>query len=301
MALIIFITYIVSFIVGIFCIFLTPQGILFQSKIFQSLRLNILYFQSIRISTEINALQIFLILHLIFAISFLSCFFSYRRYPIFDLIWNGNFKHIKENFLILMPAISSSLFIMTLILHSIFERVGIEVGGPSYEDPLFALISLSYATISEEIGFRLIPILIPIGIYVFFKSKAKPSHFILAILKPRMIYSKDGTLNILQFSLIFISALQFSYAHIAFEVWNIGKIPSSFIAGIVIGFCAVRYGFDAAILIHWYFNYYWYVMLLPKKLGYDLELFNFSFALALYTVIILAIYFISLANQKLLG
>ncbi|MEM1738523.1 MAG: CPBP family glutamic-type intramembrane protease [Candidatus Methanomethylicaceae archaeon] len=291
LALIIIITYAISFIIVIYCIIFSPQGLYFQSKIFHSLRLNILYFQFIRIPIEFNAGQLLSILHIIFIISFLTSYFSYKKYSIINLIKEGDVNYIKKNFLILMPAISSFIFIITLIMHTLFERVGIGVGGPSYEDPLITLLSLSYAIVSEEIGFRLIPILIPSGIYIIIKLKFRK--IFLAIFKPEMVYSKDRILRIIQISLIFISAFLFSYAHIAFNIWDIGKIPSSFIAGIVIGLCAVKYGFDAAILIHWYFNYYWYALLLPSRLGLNFDfLFNFSFSLTFYIVLVVALIFI---------
>ncbi|MBC7120307.1 MAG: hypothetical protein H5T33_01810 [Candidatus Methanosuratus sp.] len=36
-----------------------------------------------------------------------------------------------------------------------------------------------------------------------------------------------------------------------------GKFLTAFLAGLMLGFSALNYGFESAILIHWFYNAYW--------------------------------------------
>ena len=57
--------------------------------------------------------------------------------------------------------------------------------------------------------------------------------------------------------IVFISGLLFGLAHIAFGAgWEIGKVTTSSIVGIILGFIYVNYGFPGAVLLHWSFNYF---------------------------------------------
>ncbi|MCC6013516.1 MAG: CPBP family intramembrane metalloprotease [Candidatus Verstraetearchaeota archaeon] len=269
-----FITYIISFILII-------NFINFNiSKSISTIKLNLLYFYSIKIPIEINLWQLLIIIYVIFIICFLISYFSYEKYPIIKLIKEGILS--ERNFLINMPLFSSFTFIIILLIHKFEETIGVGIGGPVYTDPLISLLSLSYAVISEEIGFRLIPILIPIGIYLLLKRYT--NNFIIAIFKPGFYNVKDKWLNIIKIFLIILSSFIFSYAHLISNIWEIGKFPSTFFAGIIIGYCAVKYGFDAAILMHWYFNYYWFVI--ENSIFYE-----FSFILTIYTALFSIIYF----------
>jgi hypothetical protein len=49
----------------------------------------------------------------------------------------------------------------------------------------------------------------------------------------------------------------FGYAHIAFGAgWEIGKVTTSSLAGIILGLIYFFYGFPGAVLLHWSFNYF---------------------------------------------
>ncbi|MGQ9759016.1 MAG: hypothetical protein ACUVQ5_00355 [Candidatus Methanomethylicaceae archaeon] len=197
------------------------------------------------------------------------------------MLIKGDGNAITMNFLVLMPALSSATLLVTTALNTISERVGVEVGQPSFPNPFSEILSLSHAVLSEEVGFRLVPILIPIAAYLFFKtnyalmktSRTRRLYLILvAVFKPesylkRFNMPKDKSLIWLQFFLITLSSIMFAYAHVLFGSWSVGKIPSSFIAGFIIGYSSVKYGFDSAILIHWFFNCYWSALALPLKLG----------------------------------
>jgi hypothetical protein len=54
-----------------------------------------------------------------------------------------------------------------------------------------------------------------------------------------------------------LSSVVFGYAHITTgSTWEVGKVTTAAIAGFVMGLAFLTYGAHAAILIHWFFNYY---------------------------------------------
>ncbi len=272
LALLMLSTYVLAFVFALSSFF-GPEGVEFAAQSYKTIRLNLFYFGSLSVPIEARTWQIFLALNVLFALSFLSAFFTHERYffAIKRLLFKGDEDALRKNFLVLMPAISSALLLVTTALNLIEEHAGVEVGGPSFNDPFSEIFTLSYSVLSEEVGFRLVPILVPLAAYLLFRSsnllagmpkRAKLILILVAVFKPESYQKKtdfqlDKAYRTLSILLIIISSVMFSYAHVLFGIWNWGKIPSTFVAGLVIGYCAVKYGFDSAILLHWFFNYYW--------------------------------------------
>ncbi len=51
----------------------------------------------------------------------------------------------------------------------------------------------------------------------------------------------------------------FGLAHVLSSIgWEMGKITSVFVQGFFFAVTYVAYGFEAPILLHWFFNYYFY-------------------------------------------
>jgi hypothetical protein len=62
----------------------------------------------------------------------------------------------------------------------------------------------------------------------------------------------------LEYATILVSSLIFGLAHFLLGAgWEVGKISTAFLAGIVFAFAYVEYGFHISILLHWFFNCYW--------------------------------------------
>ncbi|MFM7796872.1 MAG: CPBP family intramembrane glutamic endopeptidase, partial [Candidatus Nitrosotenuis sp.] len=103
----------------------------------------------------------------------------------------------------------------------------------------------------EEIGFRIILLGIPIflaysnrsSVKLFFKSLWNP-HNNLSITN-----SKKAVI------LIVIVGILFGLAHVISDQWSNGKFTQAAMSGIIIGWVYYRYGFVAAVLIHWATNY----------------------------------------------
>ncbi len=53
------------------------------------------------------------------------------------------------------------------------------------------------------------------------------------------------------------SGLFFGAAHLFYgSTWEIGKVPSASIAGILLGLIYFKQGFPAAVMLHWAFNFF---------------------------------------------
>jgi hypothetical protein len=66
-------------------------------------------------------------------------------------------------------------------------------------------------------------------------------------------------ISLLEWVVIVATSGIFGLAHVLSPVgWEIGKITSTFVQGLFFAVTYVAYGFEAPILLHWYFNYYFY-------------------------------------------
>jgi len=319
LALIVMVTYGLALLV-VLSMFFSPEGGTFADQTYSIIRVNLLYFCTASVRFEVKVWQIFLMLNIIFCLSFISAFFSNERCPsaIKKMLVNGDMEAFQSNFLLFMPGLSSAILLVTTVINILGERAGVSVGGPSFTDPFSEIFILSYAAVSEEIGFRLVPILIPIAAYMLYRSKNNLKEFtgitkifmpILAILKPELYQRNIGLdstkiLGYLKFSLILLSSLMFSYAHVFSGSWGWGKFPSTFIAGVVIGACSVKYGFDSAVLLHWFFNYYWSAFSWMDSLGGPLSLiYEFVYIITVYLgmfLILFVVFNLLAKNQDVL-
>jgi len=66
-------------------------------------------------------------------------------------------------------------------------------------------------------------------------------------------------ISIAEWIMVLATSLIFGLAHLLSGIgWDVGKVTSTFMVGFVWGLAYLAYGFQAPILLHWYFNYYFY-------------------------------------------
>jgi CAAX prenyl protease-like protein len=191
----------------------------------------------------------------------------------------------SSNWLVAMPLISSGLIIVVLIVTFVLNRVGVPPG--SLCDPninrcptqaqLFA--GLAYAPIGEELAYRIIT---PLGLVVPIRivwrrltagQGPSISKFLsitgLSLLSPERAKRKTGYptfttngwrgVHWLEWIFIVFSSVLFGLAHIQSgggTNWGAGKVVTAAISGFVIAIAYVAYGAYAAILFHWFFDFY---------------------------------------------
>jgi len=159
----------------------------------------------------------------------------------------------KSNYLVSVIKWFTILIVVSTVINFIQESVGITTQSPQQSDSLIQFFEITAAPISEEIGFRVMLIGIPLfaiyaqraSIILFFKSLWHPSHAL-------HIYETKKALI-----LIIVVGIFFGAAHIfSGEPWSIGKFAQATASGIIIGWVYFKHGLVSAILVHWSTNYF---------------------------------------------
>lgn len=302
----IILTYFISLILGLALFFFTDEGYKVSKSILDGIPASFLIFFNFYIPLEINLGHFFLLL----IIFYIACF---------ALAWNLRVKFHQEvknlikkpieiplnNFLLIMPVISSMLLLIVVAVQSIQEIQGIETGFIEFSDSFMALYELAYSPILEEISYRIAPLglVVLIGVFAKMKSEGRlPSLTtdVLCFLYPDKAKEKAGLDTIqdkglikgISFSewvtLILICSL-FGLNHfLAGGGWGIGKITSAFVAGLAFGLIYLKYGFFAPILLHWFFNFYTYSYELAAEI-YN-GLFDHFLNMVIFLIIIIGSY-----------
>lgn len=162
-------------------------------------------------------------------------------------------RNLKGNALANMMAWFSILILSSVIIEWIQQSFGIKIEPPASDNNLIRFFQLSTSPLTEEVGFRVFLIGIPLFLIyshvpswkIFFKSLWRPAKYLHI-----ESYKKS-------MALIITIGLFFGVAHIISGTpWSPGKISQATVAGIIIGWVYVRYGFAPAVLIHWATNYF---------------------------------------------
>jgi hypothetical protein len=189
----------------------------------------------------------------------------------------------KSNFLFIMPLVASALVAATVIISSFQESQGVQTGSINFPttNPYVILTELSFAPLDEEFAFRITSIGLIVGLVllVLYRQdprikglKNKGKLVLLAMFSPELAKAKLGYRNIrangfprgispVEWILIILTSLGFGLAHyLSGSGWDVGKVSTAFLAGLVFAIMYVSYGAYADILLHWYFNYYFDVL-----------------------------------------
>ena len=197
-------------------------------------------------------------------------------------------SRLLNNFLFALPILASMLLLAVIGIHYFQESAfGVPTGEPALpENPFETFFLLAYSPLIEEVGFRLSPIGLFLIVYVFWAGKKGVAQlsskqllklFLVAPIYPeeakRMVGLKnvddDGFrgISIAEWIMVLATSLFFGLAHLLSPIgWEIGKVTSTFMVGFVWGLAYLAYGFQAPILLHWYFNYYFYAYELASDL-----------------------------------
>lgn len=144
----------------------------------------------------------------------------------------------------------SIIVVLSATIDMIQRGFGITISPPSFENDLIQFLLVSFAPITEEIGFRVI--LIGIPLYLFYSHKASAKLFFKALWSPSSLPITNSKKAI---AIIVIVGVFFGAAHVLNEQWTQGKFAQATMSGIIIGWVYYRHGFVAAILVHWAANY----------------------------------------------
>jgi membrane protease YdiL (CAAX protease family) len=147
----------------------------------------------------------------------------------------------------------SILILVSAVINFIQEGFGVSTIPPTVENDLIQFFYVSLAPITEEIGFRVF--LIGLPLVAFYSHRTSVKHFF------KGLWSPSNNLHIYEsrraIILIIIVAVFFGLAHIiSGEPWSSGKFAQATVSGIILGWLYFRYGLISAILVHWATNYF---------------------------------------------
>ncbi len=158
-------------------------------------------------------------------------------------------------FVVTVMALGATVFLVG-VLNRLLTAVNLPTGSLT-GDALETFVGVTLAPLREEFGFRVAII----GFVAFLITvSSSPRRAARALWRPSAIY--DGTRTdmvrkLALYSAIAGSAVLFGIAHILpGSSWQIGKVPQAALAGVILGLLYVRYGFAAAVLLHWGVDYF---------------------------------------------
>ncbi len=159
----------------------------------------------------------------------------------------------KTNYMVAITKWFSILILVSAIINFIQEGFGVSTVPPTVKNDLIQFFYVSLAPISEELGFRVI--LIGIPLFLIYSHKTSVKHFF------KSLWSPSENLNIFESKraiiLIIIVAVFFGLLHIiSGEPWSNGKFAQAAASGIILGWLYFRFGLISAVLVHWATNYF---------------------------------------------
>ena len=170
-----------------------------------------------------------------------------------SLVMTEGWQNIKNNALLSMITWFSILIVFSLIIDFIQHSFGINIEPPASQNRLIQFFQITTSPLSEEVGFRVL--LIGLPLFAMFFHKASLKHFFKSLWHPSKNLEITNYKKVI--ALIITVAIFFGAAHIISGTpWSAGKFAQATVAGIIIGWVYFRYGFAPAILIHWATNYF---------------------------------------------
>ena len=204
--------------------------------------------------------------------------------------------HLRNSFLAL-PVLSSLTFVVVRSVHSLEESYGIPVGEPPLpEDSLLAFFELAVSPLREEIIYRVLPIGVFLTVYLLALRSRKLSPTLwrqrlkilfLAFTSPEDAKRKSGLRSVAdsgfsggigfdEWIMVLFTSGFFALSHYFFtSAWDVGRIATAFLQGLVAGLSYLIYGIQMPILLHWFFNYYLHTYNLAAVLHPSLSALSF--------------------------
>jgi hypothetical protein len=269
--------YLLAIVLGPALFYFTPEGLTASTVHFSALKVWFLNIPvSVPIGLDVGAL--FFGLWSIFILSFVAAWKLRENFhqTIKESVVQPTRKLFSSS-LFAMPILNSMTLLAVMAINSFQEAGGIPTGTPPLQgEPFLDFFDLSYSAVVEEVGFRLIPIGAFLIIYLFLTKKREVTFslsqkiklFFTAILFPdtakRMVgaktvneYGVRGGISLGEWGMVIFTSLVFGLSHFDPGVsWEIGKVSSAAVAGLVLGLSYLLYGIQASIIMHWFFNVY---------------------------------------------
>ncbi|HLC24595.1 MAG TPA: CPBP family intramembrane glutamic endopeptidase [Nitrosopumilaceae archaeon] len=187
----------------------------------------------------------------LFAVSLLGPKTNFSK-ALSSLISEG-WHNIRNNYLLGMLTWFSILIVVSVIIDSVQQSFGIFVEPPETQNKLIQFFRITTSPLTEEIGFRMF--LIGLPLFAMFATKISIGSFFKSLWHPSQNLEITNYKKAL--GLVIVVGIFFGVAHIiSGSPWSTGKFAQASISGVIIGWVYVRHGLAPAILLHWATNYF---------------------------------------------
>jgi hypothetical protein len=271
--------YLLAIFLGPVLFYFTSQGANVSVHPLSSLPVWFFTIIGFNVPVDLNYGIVFLFLWSVFTVSFVA---AWKQREKFHKIIRESFvkpaRNLFRSCLFAMPIITSMTFIGVIVIQSFQEVGGIPTGTPPLQgEPFLDFFELSYAAVAEEVGFRVVPIGAFLILYFFLAKKNVVKMFSfgqrlkLLLVAPffpdrakGMVGAKTvdesgvrGGVSLGEWGMVLFTSIAFGLAHfVPGGSWEVGKVTSAAVTGLVLGLSYLAYGFQASIIIHWFFNAY---------------------------------------------
>jgi hypothetical protein len=308
-------SYFVSMGLGLFLLYALPQGLSNASKQVTELTVSAFMIVNFSIPLGVSVGFFFMMIWLLYLGSFALAWFDRPGFLSSFRDFVTRFDMFRSNYLVLLPQLAPVVLVAVVLLQTLQESAGVQTGGISFESPILSFLAVSYAPLVEEFSYRITTIGLLDGLHLVWKRVRLPptegrkgaAHVLmLTMWKPERakellgfntIQKAGVTRGISRFEwlLLVVTSGAFGAVHyLAGGGWEIGKISTATLSGLVMGFVYLRYGAYAPILLHWFFNYYFGAFDLASQLNlagassiaFGVELLNMGVGILLVVVVI---------------
>jgi len=280
-------SYFLSMLLGPALFFFTPEGADFSKLSLSPTEFPMLLFMIFGFYIPVTASYglAFLFLLGVYVVCFAGAWIS--RESLHDVVRKGfsrPFTKLFNNNLFAMSIIASMLFIAVIAITFFQESQGIPTGPLPEAEPFHLFFMLTYSPVWEEISFRISTIGVFLVAYLFLVGREKLATLSagqalkVALWIPLYPDKAKKLLDVKTVSefgikgislgewvMIVITSLVFGWLHVG-HPWGPGKFTTVTLQGLALGLMYLCYGVQAPILLHWFFNYYWYGFILALDL-----------------------------------
>lgn len=294
-SLIVIASFLLSHFLGVFLMLFTSEGREVMNTLIEGVPVTI-YTVSILIPLEISRGSFFLALWTFQLICFVVA--MKVREGIIDTIRNifeDSVKSIFRNNILSTPFIANAALIIVLAVYFLQESQGIPTGAPPEINKYEFYFLLTYASIFEEFTFRVLFIgvfeaVTILRLYSYLvdaeeRRFSRPSIFLRALAFPQKTKESLGLIGVgrgermglipEEWLILIVSAVMFGLAHILSGIgWEIGKVTHATFVGLVLGLIYIKFGFQASIILHWFFNNYFEAYSIASDFIPQIEIFS---------------------------
>jgi hypothetical protein len=274
---------------GLFLLYGFPQGVEVASMKLTALPVSALMILNFEIPLSASVASFFLVLWILYVCGFLAAWLDEPRFKLsIRELYHARLRARNSNYLAILPMIAAATLAVVIVIQALQESTGVQTGGISFENPVIGFLTVSYAPIVEEFSYRITTIGLIYGLYLIFRTRKSGRNskypdvarlLLLTMWKPQRgkelmglntIRSNGFRYGISRFEwlLLGVSSAAFGAVHfLAGGGWQIGKISTAFMSGMVLGITYLMYGAYAPVLLHWFFNVYLGSFNLAAELG----------------------------------